>query len=326
MEKRAASSRGLDILTLGEALVDLISLNTVSSLEEAGKFERFLGGQPTNLAVNMAKLGLRSGVAACIGDDGFGRYVSERIKAAGVRTDYLQVTQNSPTSLAIITRHPKTADFLISRGADSNLESTSAIEKAAATSRIVHTSAFGLSRNPARTTILKALEIASQAGNLVSLDPNFHPKIWPDDSSFLTTLEAAYQYVTITKPSLDDCIRLFGAGQKPADYVRQFFEWGCQTVVLTMGAQGLVVATTSDDMYKIEANTINVADSTGAGDAFWAGFLSAILDGEKILDAARRGQVLAEMKVGAFGPLDDIPDNEHLQQRSTSIPYVRIDT
>jgi fructokinase len=213
---------------------------------------------------------------------------------------------------------------LIARGADSNLELTAAIEEAASTSRIVHTSAFGLSRNPARNTILGALEIASVAGNLVSLDPNYHPKIWPDDSSFLATLEAAYQFVTITKPSLDDCIRLFGPGHEPTEYVQRFLDWGCQTVVLTMGARGLLLATASAELYEIEANSIDVADSTGAGDAFWAGFLSAILDGQTLLDGARMGQVLAELKVGAFGPLTDIPDIDYLHLRSASIPYKRI--
>lgn len=324
MDKSTYLNKGLDVFTLGEALIDLISSVSVSSLSEASTFERFLGGQPTNLAVNMAKLGLRSGVAACVGEDGFGRYATERIRAAGVNTDGLQVSPKSHTSMAIITRNPGTADFLISRGADSHLSWSRTIEEMAAKSRIVHTSAFGLSRDPARTTILKALKIASESGNIVSLDPNYHPKIWPDDSAFLSTLESAYQYVTLTKPSLDDCVRLFGPGYEPADYIQRFIDWGCQTVILTMGAEGLLLASSSSDRYKIEANTVQVADSTGAGDAFWAGFLSAILEGDSILDSARKGQVLAEVKVGAFGPLSDLPDKDFLQERSSNIPYMRI--
>jgi len=324
MENSANSYEGLDIFTLGEALIDLISSAEASSLSDADTFERFLGGQPTNLAVNMAKLGLRSGLAACVGEDGFGRYATERIRAAGVNSDNLQVSPKSHTSMAIITRHPGTADFLISRGADSHLKWNEAIEEMAANSRIVHTSAFGLSRDPARTTILRTLKIARDTGSMVSLDPNYHPKIWPDDSDFLSVLRSAYQYVTVTKPSLDDCSRLFGGGQKPTDYIRRFFDWGCQTVILSMGAEGILLASSVSDMYKIEANSIQVADSTGAGDAFWAGFLSAILDGDTILEAARKGQVLAEVKVGAFGPLSDLPDKDFLQQRSANIPYMRI--
>ena len=64
-----------------------------------------------------------------------------------------------------------------------------------------------------------------------------------------------------------------------------------------------------------------MADSTGAGDAFWAGFLSALLQGESVIEAARQGQVLAEIKVGEFGPLVDLPSIDQLKQRSADIPY-----
>jgi fructokinase len=272
----------------------------------------------------MAKMGLRSGLAACVGEDGFGRFILDQITADNVSTDYLQTTEEAPTSVAIITRHTRTADFLIARGADSYLQSTPAIEVAAANSRIVHTSAFGLSRDPARTTILNALKIAKQSGALVSLDPNYHPKIWPDALAFPTVLKSAYQFVAISKPSLDDCVRLFGPGLEPTEYAQRFLDWGCHIVVLTMGAQGLLLAISSGELYQIEANAIPVVDSTGAGDAFWAGFLAAILDGTPAVDAARMGQVLAEVKLGAVGPMRQLPDSDYLRRRSTEISFVRL--
>lgn len=318
------SEAQFDLFSLGEALVDLISTHVVPTLKEAVEFRRFVGGQPTGLAVNMARLGCRSGMAACVGEDGFGRFIAAQIENAGVSTDCLQTTPRSPTSMAIITRHPETADFLIARGADSHLEVNESINKYAAQSRIVHTSAFGLSRDPARSTILRAMKIAKAAGRLVSLDPNYHPKIWPDDSSFLSTLESAYRNVDISKPSLDDCVRLFGPGQEPASYLQRFLDWGCQIVILTMGAKGLLLATSKGETYRIEAKNIQVADSTGAGDAFWAGFLWATLEGRPVLEAARIGQVLAETKVSAFGPLESVPDGTRLIQESIKIPYARI--
>jgi fructokinase len=321
MTDLSTSTKRLDIITLGEVLIDLISSEPAISLREAEAFERFLGGQPTNLAVNMARLGFKSGVCACLGEDGFGRYAYEQMKAAGVNVDNLQKSLEAPTSMAIITRHPGTADFLIARGADAHLAWTQSLGETAAGSRIVHTSAFGLSRDPARSTILKALKAARNSGAIVTLDPNYHPKFWPDTSDYLSILEDAYGHVAITKPSLDDCSRLFGAGKTPTEYIERFIDWGCETVILTMGADGLLLATSSGERYKLEANNVQVADSTGAGDAFWAGFLSALLEDESLIDAARRGQVLAEVKVRAFGPLADLPDSEYLQRRASTISY-----
>jgi fructokinase len=313
-----------DLFALGEALVDLISVKEVETIKEASTFKRYKGGQPANLAANMALFGKRSAVAACIGDDGFGHFIYDQLGACNVATDFIQFTSQASTSMALITRHARTADFMISRGADAYLKATSSIEKAASNSRIVHTSAFGLSRDPARTTILGALQIAHEAGRIVSLDPNYHPKIWPDVGDFLPLLKMAYQYVSITKPSLDDCVRLFGPGKDPIDYARFFLDWGCQTVALTMGERGIILAMASGSLYHIKSNGIPVADATGAGDAFWAGFLNALLDGVSVVEAAKIGQVVAEVKLGRVGPMTMLPNHEELLRRSKAIPCTEI--
>lgn len=313
-----------DLFSLGEALVDLISVKEVETIKEASTFKRYKGGQPTNLAANMALFGKHSAVAACIGDDGFGHFLYDQLEASNVATDFIQFTSQASTSMAFITRHAGTADFLISRGADAYLKTTSSIEKTASGSRIVHTSAFGLSRDPARTTILGALQIAHEAGSIVSLDPNYHPKIWPDVQDFLPLLKIAYQYVSITKPSLDDCVRLFGPEKEPVDYAKCFLDWGCQTVALTMGERGILLAMASGRLYHIKSNGILVVDATGAGDAFWAGFLSALLDGVSVVEAAKIGQVVAEVKLGKVGPMTKLPNHEELLRRSKAIHCTEI--
>lgn len=314
-----------DLFALGEALVDLISVQEVETIKEATTFKRYKGGQPTNLAANMALFGKRTAVAACIGDDGFGHFLYDQLGAYNVATKFIQFTPQASTSIALITRHAGTADFVISRGADAYLKSTSSIEKTAASSRIVHTSAFGLSRDPARSTILDALKIAHEAGGIVSLDPNYHPKIWPDVQEFLSFLKMAYQYVTITKPSIDDCVRLFGPEVKdPVDYARYFLDWGCQMVALTMGERGILLATAAGNLYRIKSNDIPVVDATGAGDAFWAGFLCAMLDGASIIEAAKIGQVVAEVKLGKVGPMTKLPNHDELLRRSMAIQCTEI--
>jgi fructokinase len=315
------SKSHLDLLSLGEALVDFISAVEASSLEEAAAYERYRGGQPTNLAANMTLLGRRAAVVACLGDDGLGHFVSRQLAECGVVGEFIQFTSQAPTSMAIITRHAGTADFMIHRGADALLQASPALEEAAANSRIVHASAFGLSREPARTTILDALRKAREAGRIVSLDPNFHPKIWPDTPDFVTMLRSAFQYVNVSKPSLDDCRRLFGDGRHPVEYIRLFLDWGCQIVILTMGAQGILVATASGDMVHFKGNAVSVVDATGAGDAFWSGFLNSFLDDSSVIRAAQMGQAIAELKLGQAGPLHQFPPHEELLSRAASVHY-----
>jgi sugar/nucleoside kinase (ribokinase family) len=304
----------LDVLAIGEALIDLISEQVVSSLCDASGFHRFIGGEVTNVALNVVRLGGRAAVVACVGDDGFGRHIRQQLDLAGVDINGLRMTSEAPTTIAINARQTATPDFIIYRGADARILSDERHREVVRASRVVHTSAFALSREPARSTILQSLEMAHQSGCLVSLDPNYHPRIWPDVADVESVLIEAYQWVDITKPSLDDCIRLFGPGLSPMAYADCFLEWGARVVALTMGQQGVLFAAADGTCYRIKPGDAVVADVTGAGDAFWAGLLIGLLEGYPPHEAACLGQMVAEAKIGTVGPLSQMPDRDGLYQ------------
>lgn len=302
----------LDVLALGEVLVDLISCQKVASLADARQFSRFLGGQVTNVALNVNRLGGQAAVVACVGEDGFGKFVCEQLSSAGIVGDYLQVTSLAPTTTVIPSRQTETPDFIVHRGSDAFITLTPTIEDAIRRARIVHTSAFALSRDPARTTILMALQMAKAAGCQVSLDPNYHPRIWPDLDNLPEVLAATCSLVDIVKPSMDDCVRLFGPGKTAIEYAELFLEWGVKTVALTMGSDGAIVATHQGSIFHIQPEQVEVMDVTGAGDAFWGGLLVALLDGFPSEEAACVGQMVAEIKIGTVGPLPGLLDKAAL--------------
>lgn len=313
-----------DFFALGEALIDFISDNVVESLAVARKFHVFVGGQPTNLTIAMSRLGKHVALAACVGDDGFGRFIHQQLEIAGVNTDYVQIASGAPTTLSINARQTKTPDFIIHRGADALLRFTSEQHPAVEKSRVVHTSAFALAREPARSAIIRALEAARDGDALVTLDPNYHPRIWSDVPNFMDVLKSVYQFVDLTKPSLDDCIRLFGSGLSPVEYACRFMEWGASTVIITMGSEGVFLGTAGGTQYHIHPNQVAVADVTGAGDAFWAGYLTSWLDGADPVGAARFGQVVAEAKLGVLGPISQMLPHETLVERARAIQYTEL--
>ena len=308
-----------DLVAIGEVLIDLISDEIVPALRQARGFHRFLGGEVSNVAWNVTALGGRATVVACVGDDGFGEYLRHQMRSAGICTDCVRVTSQAPTSVAVNARQTETPDFIIYRGADAQIQPDDVDLETIVSSRVVHTSAFALSRDPARSTILQWLESARENDCLTSLDPNYHPRIWPDVADFRRTLEEAYRWVDITKPSLDDCTRLLGANQSPVDYVEYFLKLGPEIVALTMGSRGVLLATADGEMSHIKPSDIRVADVTGAGDAFWGGFLIATLDGFQPSEAACVGQIVAEAKIGTVGPMSEMPDRTGLYQRLEQI-------
>ena len=314
-----------DFIALGEALIDLISCDEVDALNEADCYHRFVGGQPTNLARNMALLGNQVALASCVGADSFGTYIKEQLELANVDIGYLQTTHNAPTTIVPVTRtRGGTPGFMIYRGADTYMRSTPALMEAVRRARIIHTSAFALSRDPARSTFMQALQTAHENNVQISLDPNYHPAIWPDIPNYTSFLEQAYNFVDYTKPSLDDCERIFSPGLEPADYARRFIQWGAKIVLLTLGAEGTLLTTSTGEQYLLRSNPINVADVTGAGDAFWSGFLSATLAGKTPIEAALNGQAMAEIKLETVGPLKQAPDPVIIRAKINAIQYKQL--
>jgi fructokinase len=167
---------------------------------------------------------------------------------------------------------------------------------------VVHASAFALSREPCRSAVLRAFRLAQDQGKIISLDPNYSPVIWPDRSEARRVLAEILSIASITKPSLDDAARLWGKGKSPQEYARIFHDLGPRQVVLTMGEDGVLISQ-DGDLTHIPRRPVEVADTTGAGDSFWAGFITAMLDGEPLRRCGLFAREIAERKLTTVGPL-----------------------
>jgi sugar/nucleoside kinase (ribokinase family) len=239
---------------------------------------------------------------ASVGDDALGMFLRDHLASAGVETTYVCIAQQLPTTLAVVARHHATPDFTIYRGADAYIVPENLPLAILPTTTLVHTSAFALSREPSCSTVLAFIAQAHAAGCLVSFDPNYHPRLWETSADPLEMFASICPYVFLMKPSLDDCMRLFGGGQTPEEYAARFLALGVQQVVLTMGRGGVLLANAAGMSYHA-TRQIDVVDVTGAGDSFWAGLLLAILDGYPTSEALRVGQAVAEIKLQQVGPL-----------------------
>lgn len=306
--------RHLDVLAIGESLIDLISDSERGSLSEARSFHLYPGGQPTNVAVNVARLGASAALVARVGDDPFGRFLRHYLETAGIETSYLSTTPHIQTTLVVVTRHNTTPDFAVYRGADAEMVPADMPLSLLSRTSLVHTSAFALSREPSRSTVLDFVKEAHQAGCLISFDPNYHPQLWEMHENPASIFARICPYVSLTKPSLDDCVRLFGAGQAPESYAAHFLEWGAQQVVLTMGSAGVLLANSAGTSH-YSTEHVEVVDITGAGDSFWAGLLLATLDGFAMPEAIRAAQAVAAIKIQHVGPLSHMINRKALYTR-----------
>ena len=79
-------------------------------------------------------------------------------------------------------------------------------------------------------------------GKIVSLDPNYSRRVWPDYKEAREVIREAYRYVNVTKPSADDARRVFGPDYGPEQYIEMFHDLGADTVVFTMGEEGNLIS------------------------------------------------------------------------------------
>lgn len=303
----------LDIICVGELLIDLIGHEVNTSINQTKDFHRFLGGSPTNVAVNAARLGLRSVLVASCGQDGFGDYALRKLKANQVDTSFIRRLEYTPTSVIVVSKSTDTPDFIPYRQADGEIELAQLPDALLETARIFHTTCFALSKQPARDTILDGAQRAAALGLQLSIDLNFSERIWPNREEAMTVIKAYLSNNPLVKVSEDDCYRLFAAS-KSEDYIFDFFhDFGAETVCLTKGKKGVVLSDTQEGLITQKAMPLeDIKDTTGAGDAFWTGFLYAGLQGfgwEQRLTVAQR---LAAIKLQNVGRLPEAIDIKEL--------------
>jgi fructokinase len=304
--------KSIDILCIGEVLIDFIGHEINTSINRTKDYHRFLGGSPTNVAVNASRLGLKSALVASCGADGLGDYAVRKLQSNHVNISCLKQTAELPTSVIFVSKSTETPDFIPYRQADCMIETAQLADSFLAEAKIFHTTCFALSKNPARQTILEKARKAKELGLQLSIDINFSERIWPNRIEALDVLGDYLSNDPLVKVSEDDCYRLFEGEQSEAYIFDYFHAMGAQTVCLTLGKKGVVVSSKSLGMYRQAALPLaEIKDTTGAGDAFWTGFLYAQLHQKSLEDSLTIAQKLAVIKLQSVGRL---PDSIRIEQ------------
>ncbi|GAB6100333.1 5-dehydro-2-deoxygluconokinase [Halanaerocella petrolearia] len=312
----------LDVLTVGEVLVDIISDKLVSSLKETKSFNRYFGGSPANIAINIKKLGAKSGLISKVGVDGLGEYLIEKLQVSGVDTRGIISDVNYNTSAVLVTQSKDTPEFIAYRDAEKYITEEDIKEKLISETKIIHLSTFALAAPVTRQTLLKIVAIAKEEGKIISLDPNYRQQLWEGEEDGPTFITKLLQDVNITKPSLDDAKALFGSMTKE-EYIVKFHQAGADLVVLTLGADGVLVST-GDETIKLDTFATKVVDTTGAGDAFWSGMYASLVADDKLETAIKVGNATAALALQQVGAVAELPNKDEIVQEFDIKPQVTL--
>ena len=295
-------SKPIDIVSVGELLIDMISIDFADKMDEVETFKRIVGGSPANLAMNMHRLGKNVRLVSTVGRDDMGNFLIEYVKKLNLDTSLIRQT-NVPTTLILVSRSKNVSNFEAYRCADKHIAMRQMSDEVLSQTAIFHTTCFALSQKPAQTNILRGAKRAVELGCQLSIDANYAPKIWENRAEAQRIVAEYCSQGAYVKISEVDWERLYASPlTEPMAAAEHFLQLGAKNVCVTLGGDGCFVADTEGGHF-LPARKVEVKDTTGAGDAFWSGFLTARLDGYSVLDAAKAARRMAELKLGHFGPL-----------------------
>ncbi|WP_445718740.1 carbohydrate kinase family protein [Flavobacterium sp.] len=303
----------IDIICVGEVVIDFIGHEINTSINKTKDYHRFLGGSPTNVAVNASRIGLKPILVASCGQDGLGDYIVRKLKSNNLDVSYIKKISDLPTSIILVSKSTETPDFIPYRQADCDITIDQLPDEMIQNAKIFHTTCFALSKDPARNTILNRAKRAKDFGLKLSIDLNYSERIWPNREEAKKVIKDYLKNDPLLKISEDDCFRFFEE-VKSEDFIFDYFHnLGVTTICLTKGKNGVVVSDIHEGLFFQEAEFIQeVKDTTGAGDAFWTGFLYAQIKNKNIKNSISIAQKLASLKLQSVGKLPENIDLESL--------------
>ena len=267
----------IDVVALGELLIDFATINT--DAEGYPTMAAHPGGAPANFLAALTKFGASTALLGKVGSDTFGKLLIGTLKAAGIETKGLVVTDDVFTTLAFVTfdEHGD-REFAFSRkpGADTCITfeelDLSLIDEA----KVFHFGTLSLTGEPVRTATQKAVTDAKEQGKLITCDPNLRMPLWNDLEVAKEQLIWGLTQADVVKISDEEVEFLFGLGvEEGADYILKNF--GVKLVFVTQGADGCLFKNAVAQGHVPSLAGIKVIDTTGAGDIFGGSAVSQIL-------------------------------------------------
>lgn len=266
-----------DVAALGELLIDF----TESGVSKNGMklFEQNPGGAPANLLTTVSHMGYKTAMIGKIGSDMHGAFLKKTLEQEGICTDYIVEDGSVFTTLAFVAinesgeRH---FSFARKPGADTCLSAEELNHQVIRDCKIFHFGSLSLTDEPARTATIEAVKTAKEAGAWISFDPNYRASLWGKEKEAAEAIQCVLPDVDMLKISEEESVLLTGKTEySQAAY--NLLERGPKLIAVTLGSQGVYLAA-KERCERIAGFPTEVIDTTGAGDSFWGGFLSKLLE------------------------------------------------
>ncbi|WP_255768138.1 sugar kinase [Pseudarthrobacter sulfonivorans] len=312
-----------DVVTLGETM-GLMRAETPGPLAQVPSLSLGMGGSESNVAIALRRLGTSVTWVGRVGDDSLGELVLRELAAEGIMVDPLR-DGAAPTGLMIKER--RTMDqikvwYYRAGSAGSRLSRDDIPAERIANAKLLHITGITPALSPsAAEAVQYALDVAREAGVMVSFDLNYRAALWSAEEaggvfrSFIAQADVVFA-------GDDEAAIAVGPSEDSLELARRVSALGPGQAVIKRGAAGCAAVVDGVE-YVQDAIRVNAIDTVGAGDAFVAGYISDLLAGASVQE-----RLLTAVRTGAFaclvpGDWEGMPRRHELALLDATEPVAR---
>ncbi|ABO67167.1 5-dehydro-2-deoxygluconokinase [Geobacillus thermodenitrificans] len=311
----------LDFIAVGRLCIDLNANEIHRPMEETVTFTKYVGGSPANIAIGMARLGMKTGFIGRVADDQMGRFIVQYLKNNGIDTSHVITDKSgSVTGLAFTEiKSPTDCSILMYRDnvADLKLEPNDIHEDYIRQAKCLLISGTALAKSPSREAVFLALEYARRHGVVVFFDLDYRPYTWQskEETAIYYNLAAEKCDVIIGTREEFDMMEQFAVHQHDDEKTAQkWFDYHAKIVVIKHGKDGSIAYTKTGETFVGTIFPANIVKTFGAGDSYAAGFIYGLMNGWPIPKAMEYGAAAASIVISSHSCSDAMPTLDQIEQ------------
>lgn len=320
----------IDLLAIGRANLDLYSQDIGAPFEDVTGFDAMVGGSPTNIAIGVSRLGMRSAILTAVGTDRTGDFVLRYLNDEGVITEFVPRIEGKLTSLALLGVQPPDAfplSFYREDPADIYLRSSDVDAVDLSTVRAIEVSGNALARGDCAGAVRHLLRGATARGITVYMDVDLRPSEWADPIDYGAAIRSVLTDVDVLIGTEEEFFAAFMPDPGPvmtgdripedampelASTVSALLDDRPGVIVTKRGPNGATVEST-DGSIDVPGFEVDVVNTVGAGDSFAAGLIRSRLRGLGWEEAVRFANACGAITVTRHGCATALPTADEVE-------------
>ncbi|UYO37088.1 5-dehydro-2-deoxygluconokinase [Bacillus zhangzhouensis] len=307
--------RQLDVIAMGRLCIDLNANELNRPMEETMTFTKYVGGSPANIAIGLARLGMKSGFIGKVANDQMGRFATSYLEKNNINTDGIVIDQTGAvTGLAFTEiKSPEECSILMYRDnvADLKIDVKEVSEQYIKKAKALLISGTALAKSPSREAVFAALDYARKHHVTVFFDLDYRPYTWQteQETAIYYNLAAEKSDVIIgTREEFDMMEKLTADGQSNDESTaKKWFSHHAKIVVIKHGSDGSIAYTQDGQSYRGGIFKTKVLKTFGAGDSYASAFIYGLMNNMSIEEAMRFGSASASIVISKHSSSDAMP-------------------